>query len=280
VNSNSYCPPTDETGSAWYLLPDGDKAPRALVRTPTQGLTHGMAWIRTSDLRVPAYFARPLTATRVPVVVVVPDAFGLHEHARDVCRRLAHLGFASVMPAPQAQIIAKPPGKTDEFVRAVLSIPDDAVFESLEACVRWAVDEIAADGARLGVTGFCWGGRFAWLWAARRPNLRVAIAWYGRLSGSRTADQPLHPIDIASTLRVPTLGLYGEADEVIPTTDIAAMRFALQLAPAQCDLQSYMDAPHAFFCDTRKQYVASAAEDGWQRMRQWLENQLLLRVAD
>jgi carboxymethylenebutenolidase len=157
-----------------------------------------------------------------------------------------------------------------EIIGTVVSkVPDAQVMSDLDAAVRWAKASGHADTARLGITGFCWGGRIVWLYAARNPDVKAAVAWYGRLVGTPSELQPRHPIDIAASLKVPVLGLYGGADQGIPATTVDQMRAALKAAGNPSEIIVYPDVPHAFNADYRPSYRKEAADDGWKRLQEW-----------
>ncbi len=150
----------------------------------------------------------------------------------------------------------------------VPKVADAQVMADLDACVAWAKGN-GGDTGRLGLTGFCWGGRIVWLYAAHNPNLKAAVAWYGRLDGTASPNTPRHPLDLAAELKAPVLGLYGGKDQGIPLEDVEAMRKAIAQAGGKSEIVVYPDAPHAFFADYRPSYRKEAAEDGWKRMLQW-----------
>lgn len=221
---------------------------------------------------IPAYAAMPNKGRAFPVVLVVQEIFGVHEHIRDICRRLAKLGYLAVAPALYAR--QGDPSKLEsarEIMETIVSrVPDLQVMRDLDATVAWA-EENSGDAQRLGITGFCWGGRIVWLYAARNPRLDAGVAWYGRLTGRIDALHPLHPIDVAQSLKAPVLGLYGGADPGIPLDDVEKMRELIDAAGGESRIVVYPDAPHAFFADYRPSYRQEAAEDGWQRMREWFK---------
>lgn len=251
---------------------------RALVRTDEAGLTAGEVRIGTAGGEMPAYRAHPLSSEAgggLPTVLVVHEIFGVHEHIKDVCRRFAKKGYLAVAPDLYARYgDASAAADMTAVIRDIVSkVSDSEVLADLDAAARWAGAH-GGDPARMAVTGFCWGGRITWLYAAHRPDLRAAVAWYGRLTGEASPKTPKHPIDVASTLRVPVLGLYGGADTGIPAETIEQMKRALaQALPPGSDSQFvvYPDAPHAFFADYRPSYREQAARDGWDRCLRWFQ---------
>jgi len=243
------------------------------VTTDTKGLTVGEVKIPTGDGQIPAYRAMPATGGPFPVVLVVQEIFGVHEHIKDVCRRFAKLGYFGVAPelfARQGDVSAI--GDPKEIIAKVVSkVPDAQVLADLDATVGWAKASGEGNVARLGITGFCWGGRIIWLYAAHSVQLKAGVAWYGRLTGDRTELQPKYPIDVAAALKAPVLGLYGGADQGIPLRTVEEMRQTLKAAGRPSEIIVYPDAPHAFHADYRQSYRREPAEDGWKRLQQWFK---------
>jgi len=241
-------------------------AAEAVVTTDSEDLLAGEVKVGA----MPAYRAAPAADPRAPVVLVVEEIFGVHEHIRDVCRRLAKRGYFAVAPELFARQ-GDPTRMTDPqriIAEIVAKTPDAQVMTDLDATVAWA-KEAGADVDKLGVTGFCWGGRIVWLYAAHSPRLRAGIAWYGRLDGARNELQPQYPIDLAAKLKAPVLGLYGAADEGIPVEQVERMRAALAAAGNKSEIVLYPNAPHGFHADYRPSYREELARDGWQRMLEW-----------
>ena len=245
-------------------------AAQTQVVTDAQGLTAGAIRIPVRDGEIPAYRAMPAQGSSLPIVLVVQEIFGVHEHIKDVARRFAKLGYLAVAPelyARQGDVSRLV--EMDEIRAIVATVPDAQVVSDLDAAAEWAARN-GGDRARLGITGFCWGGRIAWLYAAHNPDLKAAVAWYGRVEGPGTALQPKHPIDRVGELDAPVLGLYGGADAGIPEESVERMREALRAAGKACEIHVYPGMPHAFFADYRPSYRQAAAEDGWKRMLEWL----------
>ncbi|ATE61332.1 dienelactone hydrolase family protein [Thauera sinica] len=247
---------------------------QTVITTDAEGLEAGDATIAVAGGSLPLYFARPAASAAngaVPVVLVVQEIFGVHEHIRDVCRRLAKAGYLAI--APELYFRVGDPSKYESIpalVENVVSrIPDAQVMADLDACAGWAPEK-GGDPDRLAITGFCWGGRIVWLYAAHNPRLKTGVAWYGRLDGSPTNMTPRHPLDVAARLHAPVLGLYGGQDQGIPLKDVEAMRAALAKAGNHSEIVVYPDAPHAFHADYRPSYRPAEAEDGWRRLLQWL----------
>ena len=240
------------------------------VMTDVQGLVAGEVRIPVRDGEIPAYRAMPANGRDLPVVLVVQEIFGLHEHIKDVARRLAKRGYLAVAPELNAREgdVSKL-SSIDEIRPVIAKIPDAQVMSDLDAAADWAAKN-GGDPARLAITGFCWGGRIVWLYVAHNPKLKAGVAWYGRVEGAGTALQPENPIGRVKALKAPVLGLYGGADAGIPNESVERMRKALADAGKPCEIHTYPNAPHAFFADYRPSYRKAAAEDGWKRLLDWL----------
>ena len=249
------------------------------IKTPATGLTAGEVTIDVAGFRMPAYRAQPEGKTGVPVVLVLSEIFGVHEYIADTARRLAQQGFLAI--APQLfvrQGDAQSYGEISKLISEVIAkVPDAQVLSDLDATVAWA----GANGGntdKLGVTGFCWGGRQTWLYAQHNPKVKAGVAWYGRLVGDSTPLAPKSPLDQVAQLKAPVLGLYGGADTGIPLDTVEQMKAALASAGAKGNAAAkastfvvYPDAPHAFHADYRPSYRKEAAEDGWKRALAWFK---------
>ena len=241
------------------------------ISTPADGLAVGWQRVVVEGGELPIYVARPIGAGPFPVVLVVQEIFGVHEHITDVARRLAKLGYLAIAPELFFRRGDPRTAPDGESLRRDFVTPtgDAQVLADLDRTLAWAVaNGGAAD--RIALTGFCWGGRIAWLYAAHQPQLKAAVAWYGRLSGDATALQPRHPLQIAGELKAPVLGLYGGKDQGIPLTAVEGLRSALAAAGSPSTIEVYPEAPHAFFADYRPSYRPEAAADGWRRLQEWL----------
>jgi carboxymethylenebutenolidase len=238
------------------------------IKTDTTGLT--ASEIKIGD--VPAYRAMPAGGKNLPTILVVSEIFGVHEYIADVCRRLAKLGYLAIAP----ELFARhgDPRKlsnVQEILSAIVGkVSDKEVMADLDACANWAKSN-GGDPARLGITGFCWGGRQTWLYAAHNPNVKAAVAWYGRIDGEVNDRTTHYPLDVAGELKGAVLGLYGGKDQGIPLDDVEAMKSAIAKAGGKSQLHVYPDAPHAFHADYRPTYRKDAAEDGWQRLQAWFK---------
>ena len=244
------------------------------VMTGAEGLLAGPVRIDSNGFAMPAYRAMLAGGERLPVVLVVSEIFGVHEHIADVARRFAKLGYLAIAPELFVrQGDAKAPTDIDTLFATIVSkVPDAQVMGDLDAAVAWAAAH-GGDTARLGVTGFCWGGRQTWLYAAHNPAVKAGVAWYGRLTGAKNELQTAHPVDRAGALEAPVLGLYGGADTGIALDTVEAMKVALVAgseAAKRSQFVVYPEAKHAFFADYRPSYDKPSAEDGWKRCLDWL----------
>jgi len=245
-------------------------AAQNVINTGFEGLTAGEVSLSVNGQNVPLYRAQPAGKSNLPVILVVSEIFGVHEHIADVARRFAKQGYLAL--APDLFVRQGDPGAygtvADVLREVVSKVPDAQVMGDLDACVAWA----RANGGnteRLGVTGFCWGGRITWLYAAHNPKVKAGVAWYGRLVGDKSALTPSHPVDIAPALKVPVLGLYGAKDGSIPLDSIEQMKQALAKGSSKSEFIVYPDAGHAFHADYRPSYVEADAKDGWKRCLAW-----------
>ena len=244
----------------------------ATIVTDSTGLTAGEITIPTKEGKIPAYRAMPSEGGPFPAVLVVQEIFGVHEHIKDVCRRFARLGYLAVAPelyARQGDVSAV--SEIEEIRKIVARVPDAQVMADLDSAAAWMQASGKANIEKLGITGFCWGGRIVWLYAAHSAQVKAGVAWYGRLTGKASELQPLHPLDIAASLRAPVLGLYGGSDQGIPLETVEQMKNVLQAADRPSAIIVYPDAPHAFFADYRPSYRKEAAEDGWSRLLAWFK---------
>ena len=244
------------------------------IVTDTVGLVAGEVTIKVGDFDLPAYRARPEGDGRFPIVVVVSEIFGVHEHIADVARRFAQLGYLAVAPELFVrQGDAKATSDINTLFATIISkVPDAQVMGDIDASIGWAAAH-GGDTARLGITGFCWGGRITWLYAAHNPSLKAGVAWYGRLVGATSALQPAFPIDVGDRLQAPVLGLYGGADTSIPLDSVERMKTALAQgsdAARRSQFVVYPHAQHAFHADYRPSYDEPAARDGWHRCLDWM----------
>ncbi len=241
------------------------------ITTDTEGLTAGEVRVPVADGEIPAYRAMPATGGKFPIVLVVQEIFGVHEHIRDVCRRFAKAGYLAVAPELYARQgdVSKMSDWKQIFAEVVAKVPDAQVMSDLDATAAWAAKSSKGDGERLGVTGFCWGGRIVWLYAAHSPKLKAGVAWYGRLTGDKTELQPKYPLDVVANLKAPVLGLYGGKDQGIPQDQVDKMNAALAAAKKPSKIVVFPDAEHGFLADYRPSYNPEAAAAGWKQCLEW-----------
>jgi carboxymethylenebutenolidase len=246
-------------------------AAQTVIHTDSEGLVAGEVSIPAADREIPAYRAMPAKSGTFPVILFVQEIFGVHEHIRDVCRRLAKQGYMAIAPELYARqgSVADIADMKEIISKVVSKVPDAQVMSDLDATVAYAKASGHGDVAKLGITGFCWGGRITWLYTAHSAQVKAGVAWYGKVVGDGTANTPRHPVDIAAELKAPVLGLYGGADQGIPAESINRMRAACKAAGKQCEIVVYPDTPHAFNADYRPSYRPEAAKDGWSRMLAW-----------
>ena len=245
------------------------------IKTPADGLTAGEVMIDVNGFQMPAYRAAPAGKTGLPVVLVLSEIFGVHEYIADTARRFAKAGYLAIAPELFVrQGDAQSYGEMAKLIAEVVSkVPDAQVMGDLDAAVKWAAAN-GGDTSKLGVTGFCWGGRHTWLYAAHNPQVKAAVAWYGRLVGQASELNPKHPVDVAAGLHGPVLGLYGGADTGIPLDTIDKMKSVLATGNAAAKASTfvvYPDAPHAFHADYRPSFRKEPAEDGWKRATDWFK---------
>ena len=241
------------------------------ISTPADGLDEGMIRFPASGgFQMNAYRAKPKGKNNAPVILVVQEIFGLHEWMRDITRRFAAAGYYAIAPdmyQRQGDPTTAPDIQT--LVKTIVSqVPDAQVMADLDAAAAFAGTD-GGNAKRLGVTGFCWGGRITWLYAAHNPKLKAGVAWYGRLVGQPTELQPKHPIDVAGALNAPVLGLYGELDKGIPLADVEKMNAALKAAGSKSFIRLFPGADHGFLADYRPSFHEASAKAGWADAMGW-----------
>lgn len=243
------------------------------IKTPAEGLTVGEVMIDVGGFAMPAYRAAPAGKTDLPVVLVLSEIFGVHEYIADTARRFARAGYLAIAPELFArQGDPQSYGEMAKLMAEIINkVPDAQVLGDLDAAVKWAGAN-GGDAKKLAVTGFCWGGRQTWLYAAHNPAVKAGVAWYGRLVGQASDLQPRHPVDVGARLHAPVLGLYGAADTGIPLDTVDKMKTVLaggNAAAKASQFVVYTDAPHAFHADYRPSFRQGPAEDGWKRCLAW-----------
>jgi carboxymethylenebutenolidase len=245
---------------------------QTVVTTDTQGLTAGDVQVPTATGPIYAYHAMPATGGPFPVILVIQEIFGVHEHIKDVARRFAKAGYLAIAPDMHGRQGDTTKAPDMAAIQAIVGkVPDAQVMADLDATVAWAKAGGKGDTAKLGITGFCWGGRITWLYSAHNPAVKAGVAWYGRVVGNPTELQPKNPIDFAGTMKTPVLGLYGGADAGIPNDTVTRMKDALKAAGNPSEIVVYPETPHAFHADYRPSYRAEQAKDGWTRAIAWFK---------
>ncbi len=243
-----------------------------VITTDTTGLDAGETQVPVKDGHLPAYYARPAKGTHFPVILVNEEIFGVHEHIKDLCRRLAKDGYLAVATEYYARIgdLSKMTDIPTIFKEVISKKPDAEYMADLDSTAAWAGDN-KGDTGRLGVTGFCRGGRQTWLYAAHNPGLKAAVAWYGPIKGATSDIQPHTVLDIADQLKCPLLGLYGGQDTGISMADVHEAEAKAKAAGKTVEIVIYPDSPHGFNADYCPSYRATDAVNGWQRMLTWFK---------
>lgn len=245
-----------------------------MITTDTEGLTAGEVLIPTGDRPIPAYRAMPVNKTGLATVLVVQEIFGVHEHIKDVTRRLAKQGYLAI--APELYVRQGDPTKYSDIAALindiVSKVPDTQVMSDLDATAAWATRN--GGGTKLGITGFCWGGRIVHMYAAHNPKLAAGVAWYGATARAYCPGDKT-PLQVADRIKAPLLGLYGGADASIPNDTVEQMEADLKSAGnTRAKMVIYPDTPHAFYADYRPNYRKQAADDGWKRLTAWFHEYL------
>lgn len=244
------------------------------ITTDTNGLVAGEVKIAVKDGEIPAYRAMPAKGKNFPVALVVQEIFGVHEHIKDICRRFAKAGYLAIAPEMYARQGDVSKLQMNQIMPVVAKVPDAQVMSDLDAAVAWAKKN-GGNTAKLGITGFCWGGRIVWLYAAHNPGLKAGVAWYGRLTppppDRANPLQPKHPTELAKDLKAPVLGLYGGKDTGIPLDTVEQMRKAIKDAGKASEIIVYPEAQHGFHADYRPSYNKEAAQDGWAKLLAWFK---------
>ncbi|HXW23668.1 MAG TPA: dienelactone hydrolase family protein [Xanthobacteraceae bacterium] len=281
MHIRSLMPPTDVSRRGFvvtslasgFALAVQPVCAQTMITTDTNGLLANEVKIPVADGQIPGYAAMPATGGPFPTVLVIHEIFGVHEHIKDMCRRFAKLGYFAVASALYSREgdVSQIKDIQEIISKVVSRVPDAQIASDLDATLAWAKGTGKADTTKLGVTGFCWGGRQVWLYAVHNPNVKAAVAWYGPLKRPATDLQPKNPIDLVSQLKVPVLGLYGGADAGIPLASVEEMQKALKAANNPSEIIVYPDTPHGFNADYRPSYRPEQAKDGWAKLQAWFK---------
>lgn len=251
-----------------------------IVHTSSEALTTGKVEIPVSDGKIPAYFARPAKPGRYPVVLVIHEAFGVHEHIQDVCRRYAHAGYLAIAPELFVRQ-GNPAGYTDvgQIYNDIISkVSDDQVNADLDATLAYARNQLNGHKTKSGAVGYCWGGRAVWEYAYHNPKLTAGLAYYGRVEGMVADERPLDPVDFGSELKVPVLGLYAEKDSGISLESVARMQVELKKSTSGSEIIVLPGVGHAFNADYRANYNKAAAEKAWNLGIAWFRKYGMLGI--
>jgi carboxymethylenebutenolidase len=269
INRRAFAVTSLATGFALSVQPIS----AAVIATDAVGLETGEVKIPVADGEIPAYWAKPAKGAKLGTILVVQEIFGVHEWIKDICRRFAKEGYFAVAPALYARQ-GDPTTYTDiqKLVSEIVAKVDDTVvMTDLDATAKWAAAN-GGDASRIGVTGFCWGGRITWLYTAHSTSVKAGVAWYGRMVRPDGNTQPKHPVEVAANLKGRVLGLYGELDKGIPLTQVEAMRAVLKAAgDTKCEIVVFPGADHGFLADYRPTYHEASARDGWARCVKWFK---------
>ena len=266
-----------------YTAVAGEIMAQTAVKTSSEGLKTGEIMVEVNGFKVPAYIAAPAGMTNLPVVLVIQEVLGVHEYIADTARRFAKMGYLAI--APELYARQGDPSKYNvmaDLIKDVVSkVPDAQVMADLDGMVKWAAAN-GGDARKLAITGFCWGGRITWMYAAHNKAVKAGVAWYGRLEGAPNPLSPTNPIDLVGSINGPVLGLYGGADTGIPQASVDKMKAALATGSAaakKSEFVVYDGAPHAFHADYRPSYRKEAAEDGFKRALAWFKANGVAAVA-
>ncbi len=244
------------------------------IHTDSQGLVTAEVQVPVADGKIPAYTARPAKPGKYPVILVVQEIFGVHEHIKDMCRRFAKLGYYAIAPEMFARQgdVSKMTDIGAILSEVVSKVPDAQVCSDLDAAVAFARASGHADAQRVGLVGFCWGGRTAWIYALHNPKLKAAVAYYGLLAGMKSPIKPLDPIEFGSDIKVPVLGLYAGNDAYIKPDVVAQMQGGLAQSDSGSEIVVFPNVNHGFNADYRPTYDKTAATYAWKLTRDWLKD--------
>lgn len=244
------------------------------ISTDTQGLAVAEVKVPTADGQIPAYVARPAKAGKYPVILVLQEIFGVHEHIKDMCRRFAKMGYYAIAPEMFARQgdVSKMNDIMGILTQVVSKVPDAQVCADLDAAVAFARASGQADAARVGLVGYCWGGRTAWIYARHNPKLKAAVSYYGLLDGMKSDIKPRDPVEFGAELKVPVLGLYSGIDAFVKPDVIAKMRGEIAKSGSGSEIVVFPNVDHGFNADYRPSYDKAAATYAMKLTRDWLKD--------
>lgn len=244
------------------------------ISTDTKGLVVAEVQVPTADGKIPAYVARPAKAGKHPVILVVQEIFGVHEHIKDVCRRYAKLGYFAIAPEMFARQgdVSKMTDIGAILSEVVSKVPDAQVCADLDAAVAFAKASGHANADKVGLVGYCWGGRTAWVYALHNPKLKAAVAYYGLLEGMKSPIKPRDPVEFGAEVKVPVLGLYSGKDAYVKPEAIAKMREGVAKSGSGSEIVVFPNVDHGFNADYRPTYDKAAATYAWKLTRDWLKD--------
>ncbi len=243
------------------------------IVTDSAGLLAGEVSVPVADGKIPAYRAMPSAPGKYPVLLVVQEIFGVHEHIKDMCRRFAKLGYYAIAPEMFARQgdVSKLTDIGAILSTVVAKVPDAQVNSDLDAAVAFASASGSADTARLGLVGYCWGGRAAWVYAQHNSKLKAAVSYYGLLDGMKSPIKPQDPVDFAANLGVPVLGLYAGIDAFVKPAVIDQMRAGIVKSGSGSEIVVFPNVNHGFNADYRPTYDKTAAIYAQKLTADWLK---------
>jgi carboxymethylenebutenolidase len=242
------------------------------IKTDTQGITAGEVKVPVKDGQIPAYRAMPAKGGNFPVILVIQEIFGVHEYIQDICRRLAKQGYYAIAPALFSREADVSNMSLDAILKEVVPVvPDAQVMSDIDSTVAFAKASGKANTTRLGIVGYCWGGRTVWLYANHNPSVKAGVAYYGLLAGLKGPNKPADPVDVAATLKVPVLGLYAGEDSFVPDEVVDKMRNELGKGSSASEIVVFPAVNHGFHADYRPTYDRRAATYAWKLTLDWFK---------
>ena len=242
------------------------------IKTDTQGITAGEVKVPVKDGQIPAYRAMPAKGGNFPVILVIQEIFGVHEYIQDICRRLAKQGYYAIAPAMFSREADVSNMSLDAILKEVVpAVPDAQVMADIDSTVAFAKASGKANTSRLGIVGYCWGGRTVWLYANHNPAVKAGVSYYGLLAGLKGPNKPADPVDVAANLKVPVLGLYAGEDSFVPDEVVDKMRNELGKGSSASEIVVFPAVNHGFHADYRPTYDRRAATYAWKLTLDWFK---------